>query len=101
MSDTARELASIVAHIGKPVRLAAKPWQQRGYVVALVLAKRTEALVRWTDTESTLEVLDDLVDEHDLALTDWQAHELEFPGDADDPARGGAVEVLRVLGFLI
>jgi hypothetical protein len=101
MSDTARKLASIVAHIGKPVRLAATPWQQRGSVIALVLAKRTEALVRWTDTEATLEALDGLVDDHDLALTDWPAHELESPRAADGPARRGAVEVLRVLGFLI
>jgi hypothetical protein len=69
MWHMARELAWALGHLGKPVRLAAKQWQQPGRVVAVILTRRPEALVRWTDTESTLEALDDLIDEHGLALT--------------------------------
>jgi len=59
MSDTDR-VATLA--LGQPVRLATKPSQRPGYVVAVMLAAPYEALVRWTDAEATFEALDDLVE---------------------------------------
>jgi hypothetical protein len=62
MSNTDRWLALAVGQLWQQVRLATKPAQRPGYVVAVMLAPPYEALVRWTDAEATFEALDDLVD---------------------------------------
>jgi hypothetical protein len=47
--------------LGRPVRLAAKPWQPPGRLVGVILKEPYHALVRWKD-EVTFEALDDLVE---------------------------------------
>jgi hypothetical protein len=62
MSQIAPQIARAVSQLGQPVRVAARPWQRPGYVVAVMVAAPYEALVRWPDTEPTFEALDDLVE---------------------------------------
>lgn len=80
MSQIAPEISRAVAQLGQLVRLAARPSQRPGYVVAVMVAEPYEALVRWTDAEPTFEALDGLIDVHRAALTDRQRPELGRQG---------------------
>ena len=48
--------------LGQPVQLRGKAGLRLGYIVAVMIARPYEALVRWPDGPPTFESLDDLID---------------------------------------
>jgi hypothetical protein len=48
--------------LGQPVQLRSNTGVRLGYIVAVMIARPYEALVRWPDGPPTFESLDDLID---------------------------------------
>jgi hypothetical protein len=48
--------------LGLPAHLRTDPSQKVGYIAAVMMKSRHDALVRWPDEDPTFEALDDLIE---------------------------------------